>query len=606
MNASSALGKFIKISALVFFLNLFSASLWAQTCPTVCAVTGAANDYWPGASNVTSGVTTAVTLGARRTGTGVAGNDIAIGDLVLIIQMQDATFNNANSTAYGANGTTGTGYTAARQTGLYEYAVATNAVTAAGGALNLSKVTVNSYNITQVTTAQTVPTYQIIRVPNCLTVNLSGSITGAAWNGTTGGVVSVRGYNVNAAAGAVINANGLGFRGGATDAHNTNVATLSYNGTRADDQYKGEGIAGTPDYIFDTATATEIATGRVLPGGYRGLGAPGNAGGAGTGDSGGGGGGNGGTGGKGGAWTSPLAGGLGGAVFAQAAPNQVVLGGGGAGGSANTISANPVETIVPYGVGTNSFNRGGAGGGIVILGAATRTGALTVNASGINATGTAFVSGTQGSRVGGGGGAGGSIVLYGSGGTVAANAAGGNGFLETATNHIAHGGGGGGGVVLSNGSLTGVTANIVAGLAGSSLPTALSDTFAASTNGAAGTATAFTSAAEPGLPSCAVNLSIAKSNAVVAVSAGQITTYTLTITNTGPSAADGALLKDPVAAGLSCTAVSCTSSTPLGNCPAPASTTIANLQGGGIALTSLPAVSTLTFDVVCGVTATGL
>jgi uncharacterized repeat protein (TIGR01451 family) len=283
----------------------------------------------------------------------------------------------------------------------------------------------------------------------------------------------------------------------------------------------------------------------------------------------------------------------------------VVLGGGGAGGSANTTNTNPLETIIPYGVGTNSFNRGGAGGGIVILGAATRTGTLTINASGINATGTAYVSSTLGSRVGGGGGAGGLIVLYGSGSTITANAAGGNGFLDTATGHIAHGGGGGG-VVLSNGALTGVTTNVVAGLAGSSLPSALSDTFAASTNGAAGAVTVFASAAEPGLPSCAVNLSIAKSNAVATVSAGQTTTYTLTITNTGPSAADGALLKDPGAAGLSCTAVSCTSSTPLGNCPAPASTTIANLQGAGITLTSLPAVSTLTFDVVCGVTATGL
>ncbi len=615
INISSALGKFVKIIALVLFSNLFFVSSSAQTCPAVCAVTGAANDYWPGASNVTSGVTTAVTLGARRTGTGVAGIDIAIGDLVLIIQMQDATFNNANSTAYGANGTTGTGYTAARQTGLYEYAVATNAVTAAGGTLNLSKVTVNSYNITQVATAQTVPTYQIIRVPNCLTVNLSGSVTGAAWNGTTGGVVSVRGYNVSAAVGSVIDVNGLGFRGGATDAHNGPVSPVRYNGTNANDQYKAEGIAGTPDYIFDTSSGTETATLRVLPGGYRAIGAPGNAGGGGSGDSGGGGGGNGGSGGRGGVWSAGLAGGLGGAVFTQAGRTQVVLGGGGAGGSANTGATTASEAVIPYGTGTNSFNRGGAGGGIVILGAVARTGTFTINANGSNSTGTAYASTTVGTRVGGGGGAGGSIVLYGSGGTITANAAGGNGFLDTATSHIAHGGGGGGGVVLVNGALAGVTTVVSAGLAGCAQTGALSDTAAAScstseanssTNGAAGAATVFASAAEPGLPSCAVNLSIAKSNAVATVSAGQTTTYTLTITNTGPSAADGALLKDPVAAGLSCTAVSCTSSTPLGNCPAPASITIANLQGAGITLTSLPAISTLTFDVVCGVTATGL
>jgi hypothetical protein len=33
--------------------------------------------------------------------------------------------------------------------------------------------------------------------------------------------------------------------------------------------------------------------------------------------------------------------------------------------------------------------------------------------------------------------------------------------------------------------------------------------------------------------------------------------------------------------------------------------TIANLQGSGIPLTSLPASSTLQFQVTCGVTATG-
>lgn len=246
-----------------------------------------------------------------------------------------------------------------------------------------------------------------------------------------------------------------------------------------------------------------------------------------------------------------------------------------------------------------------------------RTGAATINANGANSTGTPFTTLTSGSRVGGGGGAGGSIVLYGTGATITANTAGGNGFLNTSiiNNHVAHGGGGGGGAVFANGALAGVTTSVLPGLAGCSQAGAVLDTLAAvcgvadldsSTNGTAGTATAFVSAAEPGLAGCAANLGIAKTDAVVTVTAGQITTYTLTVTNTGPGAADGALLKDPVVPGLVCTAVSCTGSVPAGNCPAPAGVTIANLQGTGIVLNPLPLNTTLTFQVVCGVTATGL
>ena len=101
------------------------------------------------------------------------------------------------------------------------------------------------------------------------------------------------------------------------------------------------------------------------------------------------------------------------------------------------------------------------------------------------------------------------------------------------------------------------------------------------------------------------NLAITKTNGVNSVVAGSTTTYTITVSNGGPSDADGALLKDPLAAGLSCLQASCTGVSGGASCPAAGSVTIASLQGAGITLAVLPASSTVTFSVVCGVTATG-
>ena len=101
------------------------------------------------------------------------------------------------------------------------------------------------------------------------------------------------------------------------------------------------------------------------------------------------------------------------------------------------------------------------------------------------------------------------------------------------------------------------------------------------------------------------NLAITKTNGVNSVIAGSTTTYTITVTNSGPSDADGALLKDPLATGLNCTQAICLSATGGASCPTAGNVTIASLQGAGIVLPVLPASSTLTFSLVCGVIATG-
>jgi uncharacterized repeat protein (TIGR01451 family) len=96
-------------------------------------------------------------------------------------------------------------------------------------------------------------------------------------------------------------------------------------------------------------------------------------------------------------------------------------------------------------------------------------------------------------------------------------------------------------------------------------------------------------------------LTISKTNGVSTLTAGETTTYTIVVSNLGPSAADNAVLIDPVAPGLSCTSVTCSSAT--ATCPV-APIPIANLQAG-LPITGFPANSSLTFLVVCGVTATG-
>ena len=97
-------------------------------------------------------------------------------------------------------------------------------------------------------------------------------------------------------------------------------------------------------------------------------------------------------------------------------------------------------------------------------------------------------------------------------------------------------------------------------------------------------------------------LTITKTNSVGTLTAGESTTYVIVVGNQGPSAADNSRLADPATPGLQCTSVTCTSAT--ATCPT-APIAIASLQAG-LLVPSFPANSSLTFSVVCGVTATGL
>ena len=97
-------------------------------------------------------------------------------------------------------------------------------------------------------------------------------------------------------------------------------------------------------------------------------------------------------------------------------------------------------------------------------------------------------------------------------------------------------------------------------------------------------------------------LTIIKTNGTTTLVAGQTTTYTIVVSNLGPSAADNTQLADPAAPGLLCTSVTCSSST--ATCPV-GPIAIASLQSG-LLIPAFPPNSSLNFSVVCGVTATGL
>ena len=99
------------------------------------------------------------------------------------------------------------------------------------------------------------------------------------------------------------------------------------------------------------------------------------------------------------------------------------------------------------------------------------------------------------------------------------------------------------------------------------------------------------------------DLRIAKTNGVSSVNAGGTTTYMIVVTNNGPGAANNAVFSDPAATGLSVRGVMCGSESGGAACPAPASVTVAAMQGAGIAIPTLPSGGSVTFTVTATVTA---
>lgn len=438
----------------------------ANTCPTPGkdgpggTLAGTINTYYPGSGTAAAG-SASLTLGTSRGAT----TPIAIGDLLLIIQMQDATIDATDTDAYG-DGTAGDGEargaTLQNSTGRYEYAVAASNVPLAGGALTLSQGLLNTYTTAAATGTQGQRRFQVIRVPQYTTATLGPTLSAAYWDGASGAVLAFDVQATLALGSTTVSLSGRGFRGGGarqlagggggTGTDYVSLSSQNFHGS------KGEGTAGTPQYVYNPVTLAVVnlgAEGYPTASGSTARGAPGTAGGGGTDsnpaandqNSGGGGGGNGGLGGRGGnAWNSNAAvGGFGGAGIATDAALMTLGGGGGAGSRNNS---------------TGDQSSGNAGGGIVMIRANALSGTGTIETDGLSANTADTTPANDG---GGGGGAGGSVLVYAPGGGfggLTVNARGGRGsdawptVAVTAYPGERHGpgGGGGGGRVFVSGT----------------------------------------------------------------------------------------------------------------------------------------------------------
>ena len=596
-------------------------------------------------------------IGNLTSAEATGGGALAPGDVVLLYQARGATIVTTNTPAYGDISSYG-------NAGNYEMrtvrSVAGNVIDLDGSSSGASCVAglKNSY----ATGAQ------VIRVPqySSLTVGTGGSVVANPWNGSTGGVVAalVQGA-MTIDSGGGITANGQGFRGGVldgTDRASGGAATVTFvSDANPAGGAKGEGIASGAGGNFG---------GVALPysnqGGNFEIGAPANGGGGGGSHNGGGGGGAnasaaltpycsagtstyttaattafswcgqgvmttaGVTGGaaawpldpgykaNGNALTNFVGGGRGGytysannldATTAAGAPaatgwggdNRRALGGWGGRPLQQTLGS---RLFFGGGGGGGANNNGtggagGAGGGIILIEAGSISGAGSITANGNAGASTTGA----GNDAPGGGGAGGTIILRalsGSVGAVQANGgAGGNQAIATAETE-GPGGGGGGGLITATGAANGGAGGTTNGSSLTEFPRN------GSTNGSDGLTGQTAPPIRTAAASC-TSLSVAKSNSVNGLVAGGTTTYTLTVVNSGPSAADGLVIRDPAVTGLSCGAVSCTAVIGGAVCPSSGSTTIAYLQGAtGITVPTLPGSSTTTFTLNCNVTATGL
>ncbi len=581
-----------------------SATVITVVQPLVCAtpgkdgpggtLSGVVNTYYRASANGTLAAgSNSVTLAAALP---VGGKPIAIGDLLLIIQLQDALINNTNTSSYGHGvpGDPAAGSTNLQNSGLFEYVTATSAVPIGGGTLTFTGTGANGGALNAYVRAayngggnRGQQRYEVIRVPQYTSATLSSALAPLPWDGNLGGVLAID-VASQLTLGGTVSANALGFRGGggllltgSGGGISTDYLSQSANNT---DGSKGEGIAGTPLYV---APATIITTTNPTNTGVEGYsngsfarGAPGNAGGGCTdGDPpnndyncGGGGGGNGGSGGLGGyGWNSftvlnSTDGGFGGATFPASTSAIVMGGGGGAGGSNNgswfispaSHDSNSIDAACSTGgtpTCTGIYSSGGIGGGIVIVhtGSAVGTGTITSNGQSTLSTDN---DGT------GGGGAGGSIIFFADTGALAGltvNANGGNGgntwpeqapgTFNTAGSGARHGpgGGGSGGVIL----LSAPAATTVSG-GTNGYTTTVQDSFGATSGQPGVTAANHAITETPGTQSgayCAsADLSVSNAGSPNLVLPGNNITYTQVVTNNGPLDAVNAVFTEAVPA----------------------------------------------------------
>ena len=450
------------------------------TTPTT--LSGVVNAYYPGSNGSYTAGTTSLTVGAgdSRATTSLGQSDIKAGDLLLVIQIQNATIITSNNASYGGGGFIGSGATnlgtatapGTSNAGVYEYVTVpvsgaqpigtTVASFATGGTFtivgnNAGGLINTYYESAPDGTTRGQQTFEVVRVPRTYNAILgTPPPTALSWNGSTGGLIIFDVANTLDLNTKTMSVDGKGFRGGA--GRKLNGDTGGTPGTKSSplDNYdfvttsaknyhgtKGEGIVGTPKYLYDPTVSkttptlnTNLSGNDGYPGGDNASGGPGNAGGGGADanptannrNSGGGGGSNAGFGGQGGSAASSYSnaqpsqiqsGGRGGATLqTQEGVSRLFFGGGGGAG----VNKNGTGTDGSGNALTNGLaSSGGAGGGTIMVRARYVVGTGTFTANGANAQNVGIGDLGFFSRIGvspptvtdggGGGGAGGSIFV---------------------------------------------------------------------------------------------------------------------------------------------------------------------------------------------------
>jgi uncharacterized repeat protein (TIGR01451 family) len=98
---------------------------------------------------------------------------------------------------------------------------------------------------------------------------------------------------------------------------------------------------------------------------------------------------------------------------------------------------------------------------------------------------------------------------------------------------------------------------------------------------------------------------ITKTDSITTITAGGSSSYTVVITNTTGAPLSNAIFRDPAVANLTVNSLGCSASGSA-TCPAPANTTIAAMQGGGITIPTMPVSSSVTFTLGATVSSTTL
>lgn len=332
-------------------------------------------------------------------------------DKVLLIKMQGSEMDADNNTSFGDLGQE-------NAVGKFEIAYVCDVL---GNQVSFQYTLENNYAPNNSFTGK----MQMIKIPQYPHINVNGTLTAPAWNGSTGGILIIEGRD-SITLNADIDMNGRGFRGGSAQVV-SNPCTMStndptrfyYTSASLAGGWKGEGIA---EYI----AGRETGKGHQVNGG----------GGGNDPNTGGGGGSNYGTGGAGGQTTQSTCNGNNAGFGGEQLPYNItdtkifMGGGGGAGHSyANVASTQPgangggiIILITPAftGNGYSLFadgsdaaasadgGSGGGGGGTILIDAASYFNNFNLSAEG----GTGGISATQGADCQGPGGGGGGGLIW--------------------------------------------------------------------------------------------------------------------------------------------------------------------------------------------------